>query len=189
MCIQRELPGLAFDRLRSSIIMKRNKSILLLTLIILNIIVVIWSINLYNENRALEKSHTQILQNISGGNANWRLEEAIEVVNDFSIYINLGQIEYSGVETRNLGDFQATLLKDSPEGNKIFTTESQYNRDLNSGDKLSLGTYKGKPFRREDLKNQKLFLKLSYSLDNKKYNESFLITGNYLELDNESQNN
>lgn len=167
--------------------MKRNWSVRVLVL--LNIIIVIGCINLYNQNLVLEKNHTQIIHNISGGNAIWRLEEAIEVVDDFSIYINLGYLQYSGVETRKLGGFQATLLKDSLDGKVIFSTESQYNREVKSGDKLPLGSYKGKPIKREDLEDQKLFLKLSYSADDKEYNESFLITGNYFELYNEPQNN
>jgi hypothetical protein len=139
----------------------------------------------------LKNNHTQILQNISGGNANWKLIEAFEVVDDFSVYINLGYLEYVGSETRNLSSIKATLLKDSPDGKVIFTSESQYGRNLYTGDKLPLGSYKGTPFKPDDddLEDQELFLKIIYNLDNIEYIETFMITGTYFELPvNETSN-
>ena len=55
----------------------------------------------------------------------------------------MGYLEYLGVEIKNLGDFQVTLLRDSPNGKVIFSTDTQYDRGLNSGDKLPLGSYRG----------------------------------------------
>lgn len=159
--------------------MKKNS--IIFTLVIVNIIIIICSVGLYNENHNLKRERIQLLQNISGKSTDWEMKDAFEISHGNSYYINLGYLEYTGTDGKQLTEMQADLLKDASDGEVVFSTIDKFDYNLISGCKIPLGSFTGTLPKSENLENKKLYLKLTYNAEGENHEEIFAIKGNYFE--------